>query len=593
MVIFLVFLNKRLIAKEDETILSRCPLKVNSSGILLNADKRLCNVFHECYCLEDEKNLACNKVRSLICPIGTVFLNETRRCEPIELHGCETSYLQLIHTVHSNNESTHEYDFSVEKNMEPSANARLEQNAKLETSNITGVSDFICPPGSNERFADPRICNVFHVCVSRSDQTYDQPFLCPFSTIFRVLDPKTMFCDRKSPTDCKNKAFYSTLNDEDTSISMLDNSILIEVNSNSSNCEKDEISEDKSYCNTYHICNNQVDQHFMCDNNLLFNPLSLICDYPINVACYNKQIYRKPISPILIEKSQERKQSIKAPESNQATKNTNQLQNLVKSEILPKNETEFFIFGIKINLKCPIVVKNYLFPDPVYCNVFHHCHGYSGNVLVCEKDQAFDPIANGPDRSGVCNFETSVNCEGKIILTENGQRIGQPIRKTNLNTLGLIKENVAKQQQTQQQQQNQIQQQQQQQPQFQQPQQQQPQFQQQQPQFQPQQQQQQQQQSQQQPLFQKQQQQQQQSMFQQQLQTNILANNLPQEITNIGEEIVSGIMFDCKGKINGHWRDHRYCDVFHACISNEQRKTYSCAQIGERVYFDEASKRLI
>jgi hypothetical protein len=45
------------------------------------------------------------------------------------------------------------------------------------------------------------------------------------------------------------------------------------------------------------------------------------------------------------------------------------------------------------------------------------------------------------------------------------------------------------------------------------------------------------------------------------------------------------------GKLNGHWKDTRFCDVFHACISGEQKKTYSCAQLGERIYFDETTRR--
>ena len=31
---------------------------------------------------------------------------------------------------------------------------------------------------------------------------------------------------------------------------------------------------------------------FICDSQLLFNPMSKICDFPINVACLEKEIYR-------------------------------------------------------------------------------------------------------------------------------------------------------------------------------------------------------------------------------------------------------------------------------------------------------------
>lgn len=66
-------------------------------------------------------------------------------------------------------------------------------------------------------------------------------------------------------------------------------------------------------------------------------------------------------------------------------------------------------------------------------------------------------------------------------------------------------------------------------------------------------------------------------------------------ITNTGETIIEnligGIPFDCRGKPTGHWRDHRFCDVFHACVFGIQRKTYSCPFVGERTYFDEISRR--
>jgi hypothetical protein len=64
---------------------------------------------------------------------------------------------------------------------------------------------------------------------------------------------------------------------------------------------------------------------------------------------------------------------------------------------------------------------------------------------------------------------------------------------------------------------------------------------------------------------------------------------LPPPIQN--QKIVVNVAFDCKGRIDGHWRDTRYCDVFHACISGEQKRSYGCNQIGERFYFDDASQK--
>lgn len=66
-------------------------------------------------------------------------------------------------------------------------------------------------------------------------------------------------------------------------------------------------------------------------------------------------------------------------------------------------------------------------------------------------------------------------------------------------------------------------------------------------------------------------------------------------ITNTGETIienlVGGISFDCRGRSTGHWRDTKYCDIFHACVFGIQRKTYVCPYVGERTYFDETTRR--
>ena len=59
----------------------------------------------------------------------------------------------------------------------------------------------------------------------------------------------------------------------------------------------------------------------------------------------------------------------------------------------------------------------------------------------------------------------------------------------------------------------------------------------------------------------------------------------------VNQKIVVNVPFDCKGRIDGHWRDTRYCDVFHACIAGEQKRSYGCNQIGEHFYFDDASQK--
>jgi hypothetical protein len=59
------------------------------------------------------------------------------------------------------------------------------------------------------------------------------------------------------------------------------------------------------------------------------------------------------------------------------------------------------------------------------------------------------------------------------------------------------------------------------------------------------------------------------------------------------ENLVGGVLFECSNLPTGHYRDGRYCDIFHACVYGQQRKTYACPIVGERTYFDELTNRFI
>jgi hypothetical protein len=199
-----------------------------------------------------------------------------------------------------------------------------------------------------------------------------------------------------------------------------------------------------------------------------------------------------------------------------------------------KNGTEVAIYGVKVQLYCPVNIKNYMIPDRIYCNLYHHCRGNYGNVMLCDKGKVFDINANGPEAFGACNFEDAVNCANKYILLEDDQIPGRPplllqqksnLRSTLASTMNGIVESDSK------------------------------------------------------------------LGNYMSGSANGMNMNYMQQVANSREELVSGIPFDCRGRPNGHWRDQRYCDVFHACISGEQKKTYSCAQLGERIYFDETTRR--
>ena len=499
---------------------SRCPKSAKKPGIYLHSDKKLCNVYHECNC-SLENNSLCSFVKTNVCPIGKIFLNLTNKCEPIELFGCETSYLQTINLQSKNR--TLEKDLNNLRSQKSSH--LLNRNILPELVNITGTSEFSCPPGVNERFADPNICNIFHVCVSRGEQTYDQPFLCPFSSVFRVIDSRTMYCDKRHKNDCTNKAFYRSAEEDDYELFEDTGDNLVETNATSSSifpCSYNGKIEDKSFCNLYHSCVNGKDLTYVCESQLLFNPISNICDYPINVPCFEKKIYKKSSESNL-------QQSLKV--------NFNLVENVTLETEMPEvvtaaadqnmalqNGSKVTIHGTQIELNCLMGSRNYLIPDKTYCNVFHHCHGNSGNVFVCEKGQAFDVNANGPNNSGVCNFEDLVNCAGKYILTETGQKNPKLVNKpTNSRLTYSNSGNNKNTDKTK--------------------------------------------------------------------QGSYLKSFSYPNVGSTNEELVTGIPFDCRRKSNGHWKDMRYCDVFHACIGGEQKKTYSCAQLGERIYFDETTKR--
>lgn len=57
------------------------------------------------------------------------------------------------------------------------------------------------------------------------------------------------------------------------------------------------------------------------------------------------------------------------------------------------------------------------------------------------------------------------------------------------------------------------------------------------------------------------------------------------------ENLIGGLRFNCANKPTGHYRDSFFCDVFHACVHGQQKKTYSCPFVGEFVYFDDRSRR--
>lgn len=135
------------------------------------------------------------------------------------------------------------------------------------------------------------------MCITRNDKTVDQPFMCPYPTVFKTGPSGKMFCARPEIGDCQGKAYYRTMEEsnglpklanhietEDAgSYRLPENTLMID------RCSKPGLYPDSLYCNAYHKCtSNGEDEQYLCENQLLFNPESNICDYPINVVCGGK-----------------------------------------------------------------------------------------------------------------------------------------------------------------------------------------------------------------------------------------------------------------------------------------------------------------
>jgi hypothetical protein len=62
-------------------------------------------------------------------------------------------------------------------------------------------------------------------------------------------------------------------------------------------------------------------------------------------------------------------------------------------------------------------------------------------------------------------------------------------------------------------------------------------------------------------------------------------------VKNDEDSQITGIYFDCKNKPTGFYRDLFFCDIFHVCVGQKQKKTYSCPQVNDQFYFDDTLKR--
>lgn len=210
-------------------------------------------------------------VQSHVCPIAKVYSKSKLSCLDIEEEGCETTYVQWVQS-HSTQTEQNQTEIAI----------MVADTLLLNTS----TKPFQCQSNQEGKFSDPHICNIFHVCTQRNGMMMDQPFMCPYPTVFKRVASGKMFCAHPDANDCHGKAFYrhtveSSSNNTEVFNYRLPNKTLM-----LHSCEKAGLYPDLFYCNAYHRCTSDGDdEHYLCENQLLFNPQSNICDYPINVVC--------------------------------------------------------------------------------------------------------------------------------------------------------------------------------------------------------------------------------------------------------------------------------------------------------------------
>ena len=192
------------------------------------------------------------------------------------------------------------------------------------------------------------------------------------------------------------------------------------------------------------------------------------------------------------------------------------------------NSSHIMVYGNELRPNCPSDVSNVLVGDSHYCNVFYHCQSGRGSVYMCREGTVFD--SSNQDGVSSCRSEELVDCENRLILTSQGKRASVYTKKDkstfHANTFGFDHN---------------------------------------------------------------------QSQEKKVAPTN---KNLQQKYSNfillppptLNQKEIVNVPFDCKGRYDGHWRDARYCDVFHACLAGEQKRSYACFQVAERFYFDDAAQ---
>ncbi len=155
--------------------------------------------------------------------------------------------------------------------------------------------------------------------------------------------------------------------------------------SNGCHINRDSKYADELYCNLYHLCTNGVYQVLLCPEGYLYSSLSQKCESKSKVECGKRMALDFDRSNIPY---------------------MDYMNDYYNSAATPK-----IING---TLECSLGTDGY-FADPEFCNIYHHCLAGVDYAEQCPHQLVWN------DRKKMCDWQTSVNCTGRIIPVALGQ----------------------------------------------------------------------------------------------------------------------------------------------------------------------------
>ena len=148
---------------------------------------------------------------------------------------------------------------------------------------------------------------------------------------------------------------------------------------------RDSRSVDGLYCNLYHACSNGVYQALLCTEGYLFSAITLKCEKKGQVDCGKRN-------------------SLEFDRSNMPS--MEYMNDYYNSAPSPR-----IVNG---SLECSLGVDGY-FADPEFCNIYHHCLAGVDYAEQCPHQLVWN------DKKKMCDWQTSVNCTGRVIPVAQGQ----------------------------------------------------------------------------------------------------------------------------------------------------------------------------